>query len=205
MVENVRKRSRAMSSQEPANAKAPGPQKTCPGNTDAQADGPSDHTDGVTVEEIKLRQLLVLQLQGRKQQEIARHFGVTERTIRNWIQRASDLKLAIPGGLDPAREVGRTLLRFYAREAELLTWKRDAEAAGDRKEMRACAKDLRNLEKDRVQFLDRLGLYARLRFPPQDAEDPTAAQADQLAEMVEGLIGACPGFLTRPDDPEEAQ
>ncbi len=166
------------------------------------ADGSADQ-QGVTIDDAKLHLCLLMHLQGRTQKEIAKHFGVTDRTIRNWFEKLKDRKLAISKDLDPHNEVSRTLFRFAAREAELLEWKRDAEADCDRKAMQAFAKELRQLEKARFDFLRRLGLFTDLRFKVRPEEDSSAMQAHLLTGLLHELVPHPKGSSASEHDREE--
>ena len=148
----------------------------------------------------RLRSLLIMRLQGQTQKEIAQHFGVSDRTIRNWAERLEPLKRAVAEQLHPLREIGRILCRYAARELDLLKWTRDAEVDGDRASMRGFARELRQLEKDRAEFLMRIGLFSRIKLPLRSEKDPAAENADFLID----LFGEVPGWRDDPADDVES-
>ena len=157
----------------------------------------------VPADDAKLYLCLAMQLQGRTQKEIAEHFHVTDRTIRNWFDKLKGRKIAISKDLDPHNEISLALLRFAAREAELLQWKRDAEADCDRKAMERFAKELRRLEKDHFDFLRRLGLFTDLRFKGRPEEDSSARQAHLLMGLLHELVPHPKGSSAFEHDREE--
>lgn len=159
---------------------------------EAVTDGSPDR-QGVTIDDAKLSLCLVLCLQGRTQKEIAERFDVTDRTVRNWLEKLKRRKLAFSKDLDPHSEVSRTLCRFAAREAELLEWTREAEVDCDRKAMQGFARELRQLEKDRFDLLRRLGLFDDLKFKVRSEEDSSAKQADLLTGLIHDLVAPASG------------
>ncbi len=159
---------------------------------DAPSKGPAEEApSGARIDEARLRLLLMMRLQGRTQKECAEVFGVDERTVRNWEQKLGGLASTLCEGLDPSATVDGSLLRFTAREDELLRWKREAEAEADRATMLKCSKELRLLERERFEFLRKLHLYQGFRFKPLSDEDASAGQADLLlrltGEVFDGL------------------
>lgn len=152
--------------------------------TDKSRDGKSNPP----LDEAKLRALFLLLLQGRTQKDCARYFGVTDRTIRNWIKRLDDLRLDILQALDPEKEIVIALCRFAAREAELLSWKTDAENDGDSKTKVSCNKELRRLERERQAFLEKIGLFSNYRPQFNVAKDPAAEEANYIAGIAAGLL-----------------
>jgi len=138
--------------------------------------------------EAKLRSLFLLLLQGKTQTECARHFDVTDRTIRNWIKHLDDIPPDILRVLNPEKEMVRALYRFTAREIELLRWKNDAEKDGDTRAKFVCNKQLRDLESERLAFLEKIGLFANFRPQFNIDKDPAAEEADYIAEITAGLL-----------------
>jgi transposase-like protein len=153
------------------------------------------------VDDIKFQIILIMQLQGRNQKEIADALGVTDRTIRNWVKQLRGRKLGIPEHLDSQREVERMLLRFDAREAEILKWKNEAEASHDIRSSISCSKALRQLSQERYTLLKDLGLFLGYQVKCRSQEDSSGRQADLLTDFLGQLIGA---DIDRPEDTEEA-
>ena len=191
MSREVRKRSRKVAMRNVDSEGVIELQKiNCPSSSTSHSgvDDASQVEHGVPADDAKLYVCLAMQLQGRTQKEIAEHFHVTDRTIRNWCDKLKGRKIAISKDLDPHNEISLTLLRFAARETELLQWKRDAEADRDRRAMQGFAKELRQLEKDRFDFLRRLGLFTDVRFKVRPEEDSSAMQAHLLTGLLNELV-----------------
>ncbi len=206
MSREVRKRSRKVAMRNVDSEGVIELQKiNCPSSSTSHSgvDDASQLEHGVPADDAKLYLCLAMQLQGRTQKEIAEHFHVTDRTIRNWFDKLKGRKIAISKDLDPHNEISLTLLRFAAREAELLQWKRDAEADCDRKAMQGFAKELRQLEKDRFDFLRRLGLFTDLRFKVRPEEDSSAMQAHLLTGLLHELVPHPKGSSAFEHDREE--
>ena len=127
MTASKRERNRNIGAREPERQEAEDEEH--PG--DGAHEGPPDQP-AVTADEAKLRLLFLMKLRGCNQREMAKHFDVTERTIRNWSRQLNSLKFPVLTGLDPSDELGRILCRFAAREADLLDIKGKAEATGKR-------------------------------------------------------------------------
>lgn len=181
-----------------------GSQNDEPGRTEPDGSPETEHQDskGVDAEEARFRLLFMMQLRGCSQKKMAQHFGVTTRTIRNWLPKLAGLKLPILENIDPNDEVGRILCRYAVRETELLEWKCAAETDRDYRVMIAISKELRLLEKSRCDFLDRIGLFHGLRLPDLTDDDRSARQAEFLLGSIHSLLA----FDTPPpeDDAGEA-
>ena len=143
---------------------------------------------GSTVDEAKLDLLALMQLLDWKQNQMAEFFGVSDRTIRNWLPELRDRRINLPEGLDPLREFNRILLQCDAGRAELEAIKQDARAMGDLKIQLTCAKDLRNLEKERYEFLARHQTFAGIQIGAVNDQDRNAQDARQLLEMAATLF-----------------
>lgn len=154
------------------------------------------------LDEAKLRALFLLLLQGRTQKDCARHFGVTDRTIRNWIKRLDELRPDILQALNPEKEIVIALCRFAAREAELLSWKTDAEDDGDSKTKISCNKGLRQLEHERQAYLDKIGLFSNYRPQFNVAKDPAKEEVNYIAGIAAGLLQFS-DFESDESDPDE--
>jgi hypothetical protein len=192
MTARARGRHRRSNTAKPSSEETTGPHDTepaGPSNSGGGAKNVSDDDRGDSVDEVKLQLLLLMQLQGRTQEEMAQYFGKSDRTIRNWSKKLRGLKWAFSKDLDPHHEISRTLCRFAAREADLLKCKCEAEAAGDWRAVLGCCKELRQLEKARYEFLRRVGLFAGLKFTPRSEVDPSANQADLLFALSREFLG----------------
>lgn len=140
------------------------------------------------LDEAKLRALFLLLLQGRTQAECARHFSVTDRTIRNWINRLDDLRPEILRALHPEKEMVRALYRFVARETELLKLKNEAEKDNDARTIISCNKELRRLESERQRFLEKVGLFANFRPQFNVDKDIAAEDAGYITGITAELL-----------------
>lgn len=152
--------------------------------------------------EAKLRSLFILFLQGKTQTECARHFNVTDRTIRNWSKRFNELRTDILQTLNPNQVVLHALLRFDASEAELTRWKSEAEKDGDSRAKLRCNQELRKLERERQAFLEKIGLFTNFRPQFNIDKDPTMEEADYIARIAAGLL-QFNNFDSEPNDLDE--
>ena len=159
-----------------------------PANAENVKDKSRDGKASPTLDEAKLRALFLLLLQGKTQKDCAHHFNVTDRTIRNWAKRFDDLRPDIIQALDPEKEMVRALYRFAARETELLKWKNAAENDGDARTKVSCNKELRQLERERQAFLEKIGLFSNYRPQFNFAKDPAAEEVDYIAGITAGLL-----------------
>ena len=187
----------------PANSHQITPSRN-PGSADpARPDCRESASEGTgTPDETRLRLLFVMKLRGLTQVEIARRFDVTERTIRNWEKQLPNLELPVLENMDPNQEVAHTLCRYAANEIDLIETKNAARAEGDHKTVIAASRELRNLEKDRTQFLGQLGILGRVKLPENMTDDSSAMSADPLIGIVSQLFaGSLPSFET--DEPTE--
>ncbi len=123
-----------------------------------------------------------------KQSQIAEYFGVTDRTIRNWLRELKDRRICLSEGLDPQREFSRILLQFDARKAEIEAIKHDARAVGDLKIQLACAKESRSLERERYEFLARHQTFAGIQIGLANDQDRDAQNARQILEQAATLF-----------------
>ena len=143
---------------------------------------------GSTVDEAKLNMLALMQLLDWKQNQMAKFFGVSDRTIRNWLPEVRHRRISLPEGLDPQREFSRILLQFDARRAGLEAIKQDARAIGDLKIQLACVKQSGSLEKERYEFLARHQTFAGIKIGSANDQDRSAQDARQLLEMAATLF-----------------
>lgn len=155
---------------------------------DAADDAEASRDAGLTVDEAKLNMLALMQLLDWKQNQMAEFFGVSDRTIRNWLPELRNRRISLPEGLDPQREFSRILLQFDAGKAELEAIKHDARAIGDLKIQLACAKELRSLEKERYELLARHQTFAGIQIGSANDQDRSAQDARQLLEMATTLF-----------------
>ena len=73
-------------------------------------DAKASRDAGPTVDDAKLNMLALMQLLDWKQNQMAKFFGVSDRTIRNWLPEVRHRRISLPEGLDPQREFSRILL-----------------------------------------------------------------------------------------------
>jgi hypothetical protein len=171
------------------------PEPTMPEVNDEIVSSAESDSEPLTVKQAKLLQLRVLQLQGKKQKEMAKHFGVTRRAIRYWDKRARSLRIGLDIDVQAKAMISAMLVRFTALEAELIEWKRDAEATGNDRTKLACAKELRQLNLDRIGQLNKLGLFDGFRFTLEGEQNASDVGADLLISLL--------GDVLAPHDPDE--
>ena len=144
-------------------AQSPEPNNSEPSTRNGGNDHP-DEQAGEPIEDAKLDILQILILQGKTQVEIGACLGVTDRTIRTWKKRLANRPSRLLDQIDAKAELTQFVLRFSAREHELLCWMRDAEAENDKKSLLACNKQLRALQKERYQFLRDIGAFTGVKL-----------------------------------------
>lgn len=188
MATQIRKRSRPASNsgQRPVNESEPG------GDRDGVAPAQMEQSDtgdtaGGTPTETKLKLVLLMMIQGRTQKEIANHFKVDPRTIRNWKKKLAGLKLEIIENLNPTREIERILVRFETSELWYRNIRDDALARSDFGTAIRCATELKRLDMQRLEILHKLGVFVHFKLPETGTDDPGKQQFDMLTEMLEGL------------------
>lgn len=188
MSTHIRKRRRpaGITDQEPVNEAEPAENRA--GEKPAQiAQNDTEDASGCSPTEAKLQLVLIMMLDGRAQKEIASHFKVDPRTIRNWQKKLGGLKLGIVKNLDPTREVERILVRLVSSEV----WYRDnrevALARSDFGTAIRCEKELLQLANQRVGLLSKLGVFDHFRLSQTNTDDPGKQQVELLAEMLEGI------------------
>ncbi len=94
----------------------------------AEESGQEDeHTDYTVT---RLRMMLDLWMQGHTQAEIAEKFGVTPRTIRNWLAEARRRGIGTLKNTDPADYVSRSLYRLHKMDTDLMGLQQKAEQRG---------------------------------------------------------------------------
>ena len=156
--------------------------------TETGGNGPPDEQAGGPVEDVRLDLLQIMLCQGRRQEEIAAYFGVTDRTIRNWKTQLATRTPRLLDQLDAKAEIAQIFYRFAAREDELLRWMRNAEAENDTKLMIAINKQLRGLQEERYRFLRELGAFVGFKLPTSAAGEQV--HADLLLRMLGGFSGS---------------
>ncbi len=197
MPKEIRSRRRpgdndAASTESPARNET-SPEPATPEVSDEIASSIETDSEPLTVEQAKLVHMRILQIRGMTQAEIGKFFGVSSRTIRNWIKRAIELKIGLDIKMKPDAAVAEMLLGFAADEAELVDWKRQAEKAGDNRLALNFAKERRKLRSERFKLLRSLGLCAGYSLPTIDAED--GADANPFISLF--------GDLFAPQGPDE--
>ncbi len=155
----------------------------------------SSDSESLTPERAKLLQIRMLKFQGKTQVEMGKYFGRCDRTIRYWIRRANELNIRLKLDVKADAEVSDMLLRFAARESELLKWKRQAEADGDKPMMMNCAKELRKLNSEHIKQLEKLGLFDGYNMTSTDNEDDADTDADLMMSLL--------GDILAPQGPDE--
>jgi len=140
---------------------------------------------------------LVMILDGSSQKEIAEHFGVDPRTIRNWMPKIDKVKLGIVESIDPTRELERLLVRFATAEDRFRTIGKDALARSDYATAIRCEKELKRLAEQRVRALSKLGVFDRFTLPQASTSDPNERAAEFLADMIQSVHA---NVIDRPDE-----
>ena len=158
---------------------------------------------GRSPSEAKLRLVLFMMLQGRTQKEIAAHFKVDPRTIRNWQKKLRGVTLGIVENLDPGRELERILVCLAASEAQLRKTSEEAQARSDFATVIRCAKELARLAIQRLALLQKLGVFDRFNVPSSGGDEPGQHQADVLSEMIESFTASFADGPAEISDPED--
>jgi transposase-like protein len=158
---------------------------------------------GRSPSEAKLRLVLLMMLQGRTQKEIAAHFRVDPRTIRNWQKKLDGVTLGIVENLDPGRELERILVCLAASEAQLRKTSEEAQARSDFATVIRCAKELARLAVQRLALLQKLGVFDRFNVPSSGGDEPGQRQADVLSEMIESFTASFADGPGEPSDPAD--
>ena len=84
----------------------------------------------------------------------------------------------------------------------MLDWKCEAETAKDFKAMLAFSKELRQLEKARFEFLNRLDLFDQVQLLSGDGENGSVRQADLVFNLTREIFqfaDATPEAENRPE------
>lgn len=168
--------------------------------TEPGSNGRPDEQSGESIEDAKLFLLQVLILQGKTQEEIAACFGVTDRTIRNWKKRPANRPSRLLDQIDAKSELTQFVLRFAAREHELLCWMRNAEAENDTKLMISINRQLRELQKERYRFLCDIGAFKGVKLTGSDTGEQI--HTDLLNQLL-GINLGDHGQGTKSDDGED--
>ena len=205
MSGHIRKRSRPASTagQEPVNEAKP------VGDRAGEAPAHIEQSDtgdaaGCSPTEIKLKLVLLMMIEGRSQKEIAKHFKVDPRTIRNWQKKLKRLKLGIVENLNPTREIERILVRLTSFEARLREIREDVLARSEFGTVIRCEKELMRLAIQRIGLLKKFGVFDQFRLPLTSTDDPGKQQADLLVEMLESLHSSITeGASDKPSTDEE--
>ncbi len=168
--------------------------------TETGGNGRPDEQAGESIEDAKLYLLQILILQGKTQEEIGACFGVSGRTIRNWKKRQANRPSRLLDQIDAKSELTQFVLRFAAREHELLCWMRNAEAENDKKSLLGCNKQLRELQKERYRFLCDIGAFKGVKLTGSDT-------GEQIhTDLLNQLLGINLGDLgqgAKSDDGED--
>ena len=194
MSETVRKRQARPRSRKPSEQPAdPLVQDNAIEPPASGGDDPKDHKD-VAPDEAKLTALAIMKARGFTQIKMADEFGMSVRTIHNWLKKLSAIENKILEHMDPNGEVERILCRYGILELEIKECQRIAIETKDPKTSLACIKERRCLEHDRNGFLERIGLFDRVQLPDNARPDPTADDASMLSDifgkaMKAGLTG----------------
>ena len=196
-MREVRKRVRPRKRTSPA---AETPAQSPEPTTETGGNGRPDERAGESIEDAKLYLLQILILQGKTQEEIGDFFGVSGRTIRNWKKRPANRPSRLLDQIDAKSELTQFVLRFAAREHELLRWMRDAEAENDKKSLLACNKQLRELQKERYRFLCDIGAFKGVKLTGSDTGEQI--QTDLMNQLLGFNLGDL-GQGAKSDDEEE--
>jgi hypothetical protein len=200
MSKKIRSRQRpiakdAAPTEQPTTPNEASPEPATPEVNDEIISSAESDSEPLTAAQAKLLQMRVLQLQGKRQKEMAKHFGISDRAIRYWDKRARSLRIGLDIDVQAKAMISAMLVRFTALEAELIEWKRDAEATGNDRTKLACAKELRQLNLDRIRQLNTLGLFDGFRFTLEGEQNGSDAGADLLMSLL--------GDVLAPQDPDE--
>lgn len=162
----------------------------------------------------RLMHVLELSLAGHSQDAIARRYGKTSRTIRNWLKTAKERRLKVLTNQSAetlAAEHHGLLSRQYA---DLLRMKHRAELRDDDMLLLKIQAQISNNLTARGIFLDRMGILDRLHFNNAPSDPREAREADAvfdvqamskliLAGDVEGMDRHIASVGNEPPEPDE--
>lgn len=165
----------------------------------ADAPAPDETSDPI---EARLREVLAAYARGETQGEIAARFGVTDRTIRTWLRLARERQLAAIRTVTAETVMAETGHRLAVVEAELLLAMDKAKSRGELRPLIEACRELRNVERDRLAFLDRLGVFDGFKFQPAAPSDPRVVQAETLKAIGHDVLARLAGLAIM-DDPDD--
>lgn len=122
-------------------------------------------------EVVRLRAVLAMCAEGRTQLEISEHFDRDVRTIRRWLKKAKELKLALSERLTPQEALADFLYGVTQQKAVLLRVQREAVKDNNGKLVLQAAREILRLEATYMALLERIGLFDH--FAPMLAQPET--------------------------------
>ncbi len=129
-----------------------------------------ENSDG-SPEVVRLRAVLAMCAEGRTQLEISEHFDRNVRTIRRWLKKAKELKLALSERLTPQEALADFLYGVTQQKAVLLRVQREAAKDNNGKLVLQAAREILRLEATYMALLERIGLFDH--FAPMLAQPKT--------------------------------
>lgn len=153
------------------------PAAECEADPDAAAEADARDEDARTA---KLRLVLMMAAEHRSQREIAARFGVTVRTVHNWLKEARERGLVGVRRSTADAFLAETEATHATMKAKLLRRMEVADARGDDRTWLACLKQLRGLEIDRYTVREKLGFFDSRRLAPAQPADEGAEETRAL-------------------------
>jgi transcriptional regulator with XRE-family HTH domain len=148
----------------------------------------------------RLRRLLLLVAQHKSQAEIAQHFGVSERTIRNWLTEARRRRIAVVRGLDPLDMLAGILWNFSYAKAQLLLTVEQAARDGDLVARVAALRELRALARSEFATLQGLGILDRADALIPGPLDPREEVDREFIRSARAIFDVSIEEIATPDD-----
>ncbi|MBT3556969.1 MAG: helix-turn-helix domain-containing protein [Rhodospirillales bacterium] len=207
---DVRQRSRKTSETPDTANSATGeacPANQCPGPDD-DASGPNEQANdhGVSIDDAKLIKLAGLMLRGKNQLECAEIFGVTDRTIRNWIKRLDKNGLPNIGEIDLFAHFQMQLLKDEIREQQIEEHLRLADAQNDGRQVARLLNLQLKLSQQRWVRYSNLDPNFAIRTQLIKSDTPSSQHTDNIFSLMTGILTSpsfdhnCPEENANDDD-----
>lgn len=151
---------------------------------DPEAEAAARHDDATTARGVAILRLVAM---GCRQSEIAARYGVTTRTIRNWIEEAQKRQLGAFRSTPPDALMAETDFLHTTLREELLRRMDAATVAGDTRLWIELVKQVRAVETDRYIVRERVGFFLNYAPPRYDdaGKRPVLGKIERHARAVE--------------------
>jgi transposase-like protein len=123
---------------------------------------------------------------GKSQREIAKHFGRSERAIRNWLKEAQRRRLIAFRGMTPEQMLAASETKLLSMQSLLLQKLAAVQSTDDNRGIAALVREIRSLEIDRYRLREIAGYFGGVRWhhTGNDPDDRAVQGANVLLEMI---------------------